>query len=190
MTPDKLVTALDLAPVEPLPEKTRAYFDLCAEKLGLIPNVLKAYAFDIDKLNAFTAMYNDVMLGPSGLSKLEREMIAVVVSSENRCWYCQVAHGAAVRELSGKPELGDAMVMNYRVANLSHRQRAMLDFVVKVTRSSAEVEEPDRDLLRDAGFSDRDIFDIAAVAGFYAMSNRVASATGMQPNPDYHGRAR
>jgi uncharacterized peroxidase-related enzyme len=173
-----------------LPEKTQSYFDLCAEKLGLVPNVLKAYAFDIDKLNAFTAMYNDMMLGPSGLSKLEREMIAVVVSSENRCWYCQVAHGAAVRELSGKPELGEAMVMNYRMANLDPRQRAMLDFAVKVTRSSAEVVEADRQALRDHGFTDRDIFDIASVVGFYSMSNRVASATGMQPNPEYHAKAR
>ncbi len=189
-TPQNRITALDLVPVDPLPEKTQGYFDLCMEKLGLIPNVLQAYAFDIEKLNAFTAMYNDLMIGPSGLSKLEREMIAVVVSSENRCWYCQVAHGAAVRALSGKPELGEAMVMNYRYADLEPRQRAMLDFTVKVTKSSAEVGEADRQVLRDHGFSDRDIFDIASVAGFYAMSNRVASATGMQPNPEYHGQAR
>ena len=183
-------TALDLPPVDPLPEATQKYFDLCQDKLGLIPNVLQAYAFDIDKLNAFTAMYNDVMLAPSGLSKLEREMIAVVVSSENRCWYCQVAHGAPVRELSGKPELGEAMVMNYRVADIDDRTRAMLDFVVKVTKASATIGEDDRQALRDHGFSDRDIFDIASVTGFYNMSNRVASATGMEPNADYHARAR
>lgn len=190
MTANKPVTALDLAPVDPLPDKTQSYFDLCVEKLGLVPNVLQAYAFDIDKLNAFTAMYNDLMFGPSGLSKLEREMIAVVVSSENRCWYCQVAHGAAVREISGRPELGEALVMNYRYAELEPRQRAMLDFAVKVTKASAEIAEADRQALRDHGFSDRDIFDIASVVGFYNMSNRVASATGMEPNHDYHGRAR
>lgn len=189
-TPERQVTALDLAPVNPVPERTQAYFELCRDKLGLVPNVLLAYAFDIDKLNAFTALYNDVMQAPSGLSKLEREMIAVVVSAENRCWYCQVAHGAAVREMSGRPDLGEALVMNYRVAEIEPRQRAMLDFAVKVTRTSAEIEEPDRQALRDHGFSDRDIFDIAAVVGFFAMSNRVASATGMQPNADYHGRAR
>jgi uncharacterized peroxidase-related enzyme len=183
-------TALDLPMVEPLPEATRKYFDLCEEKLGLVPNVLKAYAFDIDKLNAFTAMYNDLMLGDSGLSKLEREMIAVVVSSINRCWYCQVAHGAAVRALSGDPALGEAMVMNYRVAKLDARQRAMLDFAARLTTDSAAIEEPDRQALRDAGFSDRDIFDIAAVAGFFNMTNRVASATGMEPNPEYHAQAR
>lgn len=184
------VTALDLPMTDPLPEATRKYFDLCQERLGLVPNVLKAYAFDIERLNAFTAMYNDLMLGESGLSKLDREMIAVVVSSVNRCWYCQVAHGAAVRELSGDPALGEAMVMNYRAAKLDTRQRAMLDFAVKLTEASAEVEEPDRQALRDAGFSDRDIFDIASVAGFFNMTNRVASAVDMQPNDAYHATAR
>jgi len=179
-------TALDLPMVDPLPEATQKYFDICTDKLGMIPNVLQAYAFDIDKLNAFTAMYNDVMLADSGLSKLEREMIAVVVSSINRCWYCQVAHGAAVRQLSGDPKLGEAMVMNYRVADLDTRQRAMLDFAAKMTTASATIEEPDRQALRDVGFSDRDIFDIASVAGFYNMSNRVASALNMQPNEEYH----
>jgi uncharacterized peroxidase-related enzyme len=187
---DDQVTALNLPAVDPLPEATQKYFDLCAEKLGLVPNVLRAYAFDIQKLDAFTAMYNDLMLAPSGLSKLEREMIAVVVRSENRCWYCQVAHGAAVRALSGDPAFGEAMVMNWRVADLTPRQHAMLEFVTLVTRASTTVTEADRQRLRDAGFSDRDIFDIAAVAGFFAMSNRVASAIAMQPNPEYHAQAR
>lgn len=188
--PHDKITALDLPELDPLPPRTRKYFDLCEEKLGLVPNVLRAYAFDETKLDAFSAMYNDLMLGPSGLSKLEREMIAVVVSSENRCWYCQVAHGAAVRALSGRPELGEAMVMNYRVADLSARERAMLDFAVALTRASAQTGEADRQALRDVGFSDRDIFDIASVAGFFNMTNRVASATGMEPNPAYHAQAR
>jgi uncharacterized peroxidase-related enzyme len=183
-------TALDLPAVDPLPEATARYFALCQEKLGMVPNVLRAYAFDVAKIDAFTGMYNELMLGPSGLTKLEREMIAVVVSSANRCWYCQVAHGAAVRALSGDPALGEAMVMNWRAAALDARQRAMLVFAEKVTRASAEVEEADREALRAAGFSDRDIWDIAAVAGFFAMSNRIASATGMQPNPEYHAQAR
>ncbi|GAB4260192.1 MAG: peroxidase-related enzyme [Pararhodobacter sp.] len=184
------ISALDLPMVDPLPEATRKYFGICQDKLGLVPNVLKMYAFDITKLNAFTAMYNDLMLGPSGLSKLEREMIAVVVSSINRCWYCQVAHGAAVRQLSGDPALGEAMVMNWRYAKLDARQTAMLTFAEKVTRSSAEIVEADRQALRDAGFTDRDIFDIASVAAFFNMSNRVASATGQEPNPEYHSQAR
>ena len=184
------VTALDLPMVDPLPEATRKYFDICREKLGMVPNVLKAYAFDIDKLNAFTAMYNDLMLGDSGLTKLEREMIAVVVSSINRCWYCLVAHGAAVRELSGDPVLGERMAFNYRTADLDPRQRAMLDFAAQLTAASASANEADRQALRDVGFSDRDIFDIASVAAFFNMTNRVASAVDMQPNPEYHGAHR
>jgi uncharacterized peroxidase-related enzyme len=183
-------TALDLPMTDPLPVGTQRYFDTCQEKLGLVPNVLRAYAFDIDKLDAFTGLYNNVMLAPSGLSKLDREMIAVVVSSINRCWYCQVAHGAAVRDLSGDPALGEAMVMNYRVADLDQRQRAMLDFAAKVTTDSATICESDRQALRAVGFGDRDIFDIANVVGLFNMSNRVASAVGMEPNPDYHARGR
>ncbi len=176
--------------VDPLPAATKKYFEVCEEKLGLVPNVLRAYAFDIEKFNSFTGLYNDLMLGESGLSKLEREMIAVVVSSINRCYYCLVAHGAAVRELSGSPELGEQLIMNYRVADLDLRQRAMLDFAVKLTEASHRVEEADRDALRAAGFSERDIWDVAAVAGFFNMTNRVASATDMSPNQEYHARAR
>jgi len=183
-------SALDLPMLDPLPEATQKYFDICNDKLGMVPNVLQAYAFDIDKLNAFTAMYNDLMLGQSGLSKLEREMIAVVVSSINRCLYCQVAHGAAVRQISGDPVLGERMVMNYRTADLDARQRAMLDFAAHLTTSSATTEESHRQALRDVGFSDRDIFDIASVTGFYNMSNRVASAIDMQPNDEYHASHR
>ncbi len=176
--------------VEPLPEATQKYFDLCTDKLGLIPNVLQAYAFDIDKLNTFAALYNDLMLGDSGLTKLEREMIAVVVSSINKCFYCLAAHGAAVRELSGDPVLGEMMVMNYRAADLDARQKAMLDFAAKLTEDSARIEEPDRQALRDVGFSDRDIWDIGAVAAFFNMTNRVASASDMRPNDEYHSQSR
>jgi len=168
----------------------QAYFDKCTEKLGFIPNVLKAYAFDMPKLEAFVAMYNDLMLAPSGLSKLEREMIAVAVSSRNRCYYCLVAHGAAVRSLADDPVLGELMVMNYRAARLDRRQRAMLDFAVKLTAKPWEIEEVDRNALREAGFTDRDIWDIAAVASFFNMSNRIASASAMRPNSAYHGQKR
>ncbi|MEL7098171.1 MAG: peroxidase-related enzyme [Pseudomonadota bacterium] len=185
-----LPTALDLPQVDPLPEDTQRYFDICMDKLGMVPNVLRAYAFDIDKLNAFTALYNDLMLGASGLSKLEREMIAVVVSSVNKCHYCLVAHGAAVRQLSGDPALGEAMVMNWRVADLDARQTAMLQFAEDLTVASAKVTEADRQALRDVGFDDRDIWDIASVAAFFNMTNRVASATAMRPNPEYHAQAR
>ena len=116
----------------------QAYFDKCSEKLGFVPNVLQAYSFDVPKLETFVALYNDLMLAPSGLSKLEREMIAVAVSSANRCYYCLVAHGAAVRTLSGDPVLGELMNMNYRAARLSKRHRAMLDFAVKLTTELVE----------------------------------------------------
>ena len=174
----------------PLSPAMQAYFDKCTEKLGFIPHVLKAYAFDTAKLEAFVAMYNDLMLAPSGLSKLEREMIAVAVSAQNRCYYCLVAHGAAVRALSGDAVLGELLVMNYRAARLSERHRAMLDFAAKLTTESWKTEEADRAALRAAGFSDRDIWDIASVAGFYNMTNRIASATDMRPNSVYHGQAR
>src|SRR5215472_9721039 len=186
---DRNITALKLKPEELTPEMA-AYFAKCEEKLGFVPNVLKAYAFDMSKLSAFVAMYNDLMLAPSGLSKLEREMIAVAVSAHNRCYYCLVAHGAAVRQLSGDPVLGELMVMNYRAARLSKRERAMLDFAVKLTAEPWLVDEEDRARLRHAGFSDRDIWDIAAVAGFFNMTNRVASATDMRPNSVYHAQAR
>ena len=186
---DTIITALKLPPA-PLSADMAAYFAKCEEKLGFVPNVLKAYAFDMAKLTAFVAMYNDLMLAPSGLSKLEREMIAVAVSAHNRCYYCLVAHGAAVRALSGDPPLGELMAMNYRAARLSKRQRAMLDFAVKLAAEPWLVEEDDRAGLRRAGFSDRDIWDIAAVAGFFSMTNRVASATDMRPNSVYHRQSR
>jgi uncharacterized peroxidase-related enzyme len=186
---DTAITALEL-PGAALTPAMQAYFDKCTEKLGFIPNVLKAYAFDMQKLEAFVAVYNDLMLAPSGLSKLEREMIAVAVSSHNRCYYCLVAHGAAVRSLADDPVLGELMVMNYRAAHIDRRQRAMLDFAVKLTAKPWEIEEADRSTLREAGFTDRDIWDIAAVAGFFNMSNRIASATDMRPNSAYHGQKR
>lgn len=181
--------ALDL-PGAPLDAEIKAYFDKCVEKIGYVPNVLLAYSHDLAKLKAFAGMYNDLMLAPSGLSKLEREMIAVAVSSVNRCYYCLTAHGAAVRQLSGDPVLGEQMVMNYRAANLNARQRAMLDFAVALTEVPWTVEETDREDLRQVGFSDRDIWDISATAAFFNMSNRMATATDMRPNPEYHGSAR
>jgi uncharacterized peroxidase-related enzyme len=187
--PDK-VTALDLGKTAKLTPDLQAYFDKCQEKLGFVPNVLRAYAFDTAKLRAFIAMVDDLMLADSGVSKLEREMIAVAVSAVNHCHYCLTAHGAAVRQRARNPELGELMAQNYRAANLPARQKAMLDFAVKLTHSPAEIEEADRQALREAGWKDRDIWDIAAIAGFYNMSNRIAAATDMKPNRDYHYVAR
>ena len=190
MNSSKKVTALNLTMVDPLPEDTKKYFDICQEKLGMVPNVLKAYAFDINKLDAFTSIYNELMLSESGLSKLEREMIAVTVSSINKCFYCLVAHGAAVRELSKNPILGEMIVMNYKMASLDDRQKTMLEFTEKITKNSSDINEDDRQKLRNVGFSDRDIWDIANVAGFFNMTNRVASAVAMRPNEEYHEQSR
>jgi uncharacterized peroxidase-related enzyme len=190
MMQDDMPTALNLQMMDPLPDATQKYFNICQEKLGMVPNVLRAYAFDVEKLNSFTALYNDLMLGGSALSKLEREMIAVAVSSVNKCFYCLVAHGAAVRSLSGDPALGEAIMMNYKVADITAKQRAMLDFSVKLTKDSGSIEEADREGLRSQGFTDRDIWDITSVAAFFNMTNRVASATNMRPNPEYHAQAR
>ena len=183
------ITALNLEQAALTPE-VAAYFKKCEEKIGFIPNVLLAYAHDMAKFDGFANMYNTLMLAPSGLSKLEREMIAVVVSSENKCFYCLTAHGAAVRQLSGKPEMGEILAMNYRAGGFDDRTRAMLDFAVKITLNPQKIEEKDRERLRKEGFSDPDIWDIAAVAAFFNMSNRMASAVDMRPNPEYHAQAR
>lgn len=166
------------------------YFELCEQKLGFVPNVLAAYSFDQGKLRAFIGLYNDLMLGESGLTKLEREMMAVVVSAANRCYYCLTAHGAAVRKLSGDPQLGEMLVMNWRTAPLSARHGALLAFAHKLTVTPAEVGEGDREALRAAGLSEREIWDAASVTGFFNFSNRVATATDMMPNPEYHGQGR
>ena len=186
------VVALDLPipEIKDMPEDTQKYFQICQEKLGMIPNVLTAYSQNLKQLEGFTRLYNELMLGEGELSKLEREMVAVVVSSENKCFYCLVAHGAAVRVLSGDPVLGEHMVMNYRSAKLDKRQRAMLDFTSHLTRSPATVTEEDTQALRDAGLSDSAIWDLSNLIGFYNMSNRVAIASDMQPNPEYHNQSR
>ncbi len=189
--PDHVIAlAIDLPDPAELDADMAKYFRVCEEKLGMVPNVLKAHSFDQDSLRAFAGFYNGLMLGESGLTPLEREMIAVVVSSANHCYYCLVAHGAAVRELSGDPELGEMLVMNYRVAHLEPRTRAMLDFAWKLTVQPGEIVDEDREELRSYGFGERDIWDIAAVAAFFNMSNRMATAVDMMPNREYHAAHR
>jgi uncharacterized peroxidase-related enzyme len=184
------ISIYDLPEIAELDEETQRYFEICVEKLGMVPNVLRTFSRNTEKLRAFSQYYNTLMLAPSGLTKLEREMIAVVVSSANRCFYCLVAHGQAVRALSDDPQLGEMLVMNYRVAELPARQRAMLDFAWKLTTAPWEVDEPDRAALRAAGLSQAEIFDLADVIGFFNMSNRFAIASDMMPNPEYHAMDR
>ena len=186
------MVGLDL-PVPPrrkLDPGLRKYFDVCDEKLGFLPNVLAVYSFDQTKLRAFIDMYNDLMLGDSKLAPLEREMIAVVVSAANRCYYCLTAHGHALREMSGDPSLGETLVMNYRVAQITRKQRAMLDYAHRLTVAPAETGEAERKALRRAGFGDREIWDIVAITAFFNMTNRVAGATDMMPNEQYLAQAR
>lgn len=169
-----------------LDDGMKKYFKICQEKIGFIPNVLLSYAFRPEKLKNFVATYNELMLGDSGLSKLEREMIAVVVSSINHCFYCVVAHSQAVRQLSGDDVLSETLSVNYRAANLEKRQKLMLDFAYKLTSQPYLIEDADRQSLRDVGFQEEDIFDIADTVAFFNMSNRMASALDMQPNKHYH----
>jgi len=187
--PDHIVR-IELPDQDGLDEDIVRYFDVCQEKLGLVPYVLRAYTGNQEKLRNFISFYNGLMLAEAGLSKLEREMIAVVVSSANRCYYCLVAHGQAVRRLSGDAQLGEMMVMNYRVAGLEPRQRAMLDFAWKLTETPHDIGEPDRQSLRDSGFTDADIFDISDTVGFFNYTNRMAHGLDMMPNPDYHAMDR
>jgi uncharacterized peroxidase-related enzyme len=186
------ITALDTGRQARLDPDNAAYLAKCEDRLGFVPNVLAAYAFDNAKLRAFILMADDLMLGDSELSKAEREMIAVAVSAVNHCHYCLTSHGAALRQRAGDPELGELIAQNWRAAGLKPRQQAMLEFSVKLTEAPDKVVEADRQALRRAGFSDRDIWDIAAVASFYNMTNRMATATDMMPNREYHyaGRER
>ena len=173
-----------------LDDDLQAIWAKCVEKLGFVPNVFSTYSLKPQRLRNFMAMYNDIMLSKSGLSKLEREMIAVVVSSANRCYYCLVAHGAAVRQLSGDPELGEMMALNYRVAHLDTRQRTMLDFAWKLTTTPNLVDDADRDGLRSVGLTNEDMFDLSETIAFFNLSNRMASASDMMPNREYHKTVR
>lgn len=184
------VSALGVPDPEGLEDDLKAIWAKCVEKLGFVPNVFNTYSLKPQRLRNFMAMYNEIMLSKSGLSKLEREMVAVVVSSANRCYYCLVAHGAAVRVLSGDAELGEMMALNYRVAKLDVRQRAMLDFAWKMTVTPYLIEDADRDALRGVGLSEEDIFDLSETVAFFNLSNRMASATDMMPNCEYHRQAR
>ena len=171
-------------------DQVKNYLEIVQQKLGFIPNVLAAFAKFPKQFEGFTKLYNALMLGESGLTKLEREMIAVTVSSENHCFYCLVAHGSAVRELSKDPQLGERIAANFRSAELPKKQEELLNFTKKLTKDPSEIGENDRKKLRNVGYSDRDIWDISAIVGLFNMTNRLASATEMEPNNNYHNLAR
>jgi uncharacterized peroxidase-related enzyme len=190
MSQPDYVHVLPVPDVDSLDADMQKYFGICQDKLGMVPNVLQSWSFRQNRLRNFISLYNDIMLGESGLSKLEREMIAVVVSSCNSCYYCLVAHGQAVRQLSGDPQLGELLVMNYRVAELDKRQRAMLDFAWNLTENPKKTTQEDRQALFDAGFSQEEYWDICETVSLYNYTNRMAHGVDMMPNPEYHTKDR
>lgn len=174
----------DLAP------ETRALFEQLDAKLGFVPNVFVAFAWKGPRFDKWRAHFEDLMQPTPGLGKAEREMISVAVSMRNGCLYCLVAHGFAVRALLKDPVKGDRVTFDYRRAGLSAKHIAMLDYAVKVTEAPASCGEGDIEGLRAHGLEDGDIWDIVEVAAMFNFTNRLASATGMLPNPQYHAMAR
>ena len=182
---------LDIQPkIELLDKEMKRYIEVCNEKLGMVPNVILANASDPERLKNFVNFYNRLMVKEGHLSKLEREMIAVVVSSYNKCFYCVVAHGAAVRQISKNPILGDQLSINYRSAELSKRHKLILDFAAKLTETPHKMNNEDREVLRKNSFTEEEILEIVEVTSFFNMSNRIASGTNMQPNETYHNMGR
>ena len=172
--------------LDALPDDVRQRIVEVQEKSGFVPNVFLALAHRPDEFRAFFAYHDALMLRPSGLSKGEKEMIVVATSGANHCLYCVVAHGAILRIYEKKPTLADQVAVNYRKADITPRQRAMLDFAMKVCLRSAEVDEADFEALRAHGFSDEDIWDIGAITAMFGLSNRMANLVSMQPNPEFY----
>jgi 4-carboxymuconolactone decarboxylase len=173
-----------------LPEDVQARILAVQEKTGFIPNVFLVLAKRPDEFRAFFA-YNDALMEkPGGLSKAEREMIVVAISGANQCEYCTIAHGAVLRIRAKAPLLADQIAVNYRRADITERQRAMLDYAMKVSRTSASLEAADQAVLRSHGFSDDDIWDIGAITAFFDMSNRLANSTGIRANPEFYTMGR
>ena len=156
------------------------------EKSGFVPNVFLTLAYRPDEFRAFFAYHDALMDKDSGLTKAEREMIVVATSSANQCHYCVVAHGAILRIRAKNPQIADQIAINYRKADITPRQQAMLDFAMKVSRAAEEISQQDFAEISRHGFSDDDIWDIAAISAFFALSNRMANVTGMRPNDEFY----
>ena len=172
--------------LEDLPEDVRARILAVQEKSGFVPNVFLALAHRPAEFRAFFAYHDALMDKPGGLTKAEREMIVVATSGANNCQYCVVAHGAILRVRAKSPLIADQVAVNYRKADITPRQKAMLDFAMQVALASATVGEADLAALREQGFADDDIWDIAAIAAFFALSNRMANVTSMRPNDEFY----
>jgi uncharacterized peroxidase-related enzyme len=172
--------------LDKLPEDIRSRILAVQEKSGFVPNVFLTLAYRPDEFRAFFAYHDALMEKDSGLSKAEREMIVVATSAANQCQYCVIAHGAILRIRAKNPQIADQIAVNYRKADITPRQRTMLDFAMKVSRAAEEVSEADFTALATHGFSDDDVWDIAAVAAFFALSNRLANVTAMRPNDEFY----
>jgi uncharacterized peroxidase-related enzyme len=173
-----------------LPDEVRSLHERAREKLGFVPTVLRVWALRPEHLLRWRKYMDELLKGESGLTEAQREMIGVVVSATNRCYYCLTSHGAAVRVLTGDPILADQLASNYRHAHLDPKERAMLDHAVKLTEASHRCTEEDLDALREAGWSDEDIMDITEVAAMFNLTNRMANTLGWLPNAEYHQAGR
>jgi uncharacterized peroxidase-related enzyme len=183
---DKPVSRFPVPTLEDLPEDIRVRLLGVQEKSGFVPNVFLALAHRPDEFRAFFAYHDALMEKEGGLSKAEREMIVVATSGANNCQYCVVAHGAILRIRAKNPLVADQVAINYRKADITPRQKAMLDFAMKVSLEAATVGEADFAALRAHGFSDEDVWDIGAIAAFFALSNRMANLTDMRPNDEFY----
>ena len=172
--------------INELPDDIRIRLLAVQEKSGFVPNVFLTLAHRPDEFRAFFAYHDALMDKDGGLSKAEREMIVVATSSANQCQYCVIAHGAILRIRARNPLIADQVAVNYRKADITPRQKAMLDFAMKVALEAQTVSDPDFSALASHGFSDDDIWDIAAISAFFALSNRMANVTGMRPNDEFY----
>ncbi|MBV9827417.1 MAG: peroxidase-related enzyme [Alphaproteobacteria bacterium] len=173
-----------------LPEDIRSRILAVQEKSGFIPNVFLTLAHRPDEFRAFFAYHDALMDKPGNLTKAEREMIVVATSNLNQCQYCVIAHGAILRIRAKNPLISDQVAINYRKADITERQKAMLDFAIKVSRTAESVGEDDFHVLKSHGFDEEDIWDIAGIAAFFALSNRMANVTGMRPNAEFYAMGR
>lgn len=187
---DKPVSRYPVPDLEHLPDDIRDMVVTVQEKIGFIPNVFLAYAHRPDECRAFFAMHDALMLREGNLSRADKEMIVVTISGGNNCLYCVVAHGAILRILSKQPLLSDQVATNYRKADITPRQGAMLDFATKVNKYSDQISQEDFDGLREHGFTDEDIWDIAGITAFFGLSNRMANLMSMRPNDEFYAMGR
>ena len=176
--------------LEDLPDDIRTRMLEVQEKAGFIPNVFVALARRPDEFRAFFAYHDALMLRDSGLTKAEREMIVVAVAGANDCLYCFVAHGAILRIYAKDPLVADQVGVNYRKANITPRQKAMLAFALKVSERSGDIEDSDFEMLRDQGFTDEDIWDIGNISAFFCLSNRMANLIALRPNDEFYALGR